>query len=117
MIPESLTLATKGFFLIMGASAINLYTSVTQFVGQVPAEVGSIESLGTHGLLVLGIVYLYRANQKLESDIRKIHEDQKSSGKEQLEALKDELKESRDSRDRLYDAIKGTLAATKNSNE
>lgn len=117
MIPESLTLAAKGFLLIMGASAISLYASVSQFVAQVPAEVGNIESLGSHGLLVLGIVYLYRANQKLESDIRKMHEEQKESGKKQLDALTEELKESRDSRDRLYDAIKGSLAAPKNSNE
>lgn len=111
MIPESLTLATKGFFMIVGASALDMFATFAQ----IPPEIGNLESLGTHGLLVLGIWYLYRANQKLEGDIRKMHEEQKTSGAEQLTALKDELKESRDSRDRLYDAIKGTL--TQNSND
>ena len=68
-----------------------------------------IEALGPQGLLLLGIVFLYRANQKLEAEIKKLHEDSQKFSKEQLDILKEQMKASDESREKLYLAIRGAL--------
>lgn len=109
MTSESLILGTKGVFCIAAAGVMHVAGAIAQTVSEPTALVKSLEGLGPQGLLLLGIVFLYRANQRLESEIRKLHEDNQNNSKEQLELLKQQLKVSDESRDRLYEAIRGAL--------
>ena len=109
MTSESLILGTKGIFLIASAGVLHVVGAIAQATSDPTALVKTLEGLGPQGLLLLGIVFLYRANQRLETEIRKLHEDSKASSKEQLEALKEHMQASDESRERLYEAIRGSL--------
>lgn len=109
MTSESIILGTKGLFLIATAGVLHVAGSIAQAVSEPTALVKSIEDLGPQGLLLLGVVYLYRANQKLEAEIRKLHEDTTKSTKEQIDLMKEQMRKSDESREKLYDAIRGAL--------
>lgn len=106
---DSVMLSLKGVYLILASGALHLGTVVAQ-LGEDPSTlVKSLESLGPQGLLLAGIVYLYRANQKLEQEIKRLHDEHKAATEKYLHELREQVTESTMSRDRLYEAIKGAL--------
>ena len=115
---ESLYLGYKGITLILGAGVL----SVSNFFGDVVSEpndlIKVVEGLGPQGLLVAGIVYLYRANLKLEAEMRRIRDQQSEAiteqaraNRDQYDLLKQQIDEANHSRDLLYKDIRGALNA------
>lgn len=123
---DSILLSIKGIYLILASGALSLATVIAEATEAIEptALIRSLESLGPQGLLLAGIIYLYRANQKLEAEIKKMHEDaakaaaeHKAASDAHLELLREQVEESNKSRDRLYNAIRGNLGLKNNSND
>ena len=115
---DSILLSMKGIFLILASGALHvasLFAQATQNV-EPTAIVEGLEKLGPQGLLLAGIVYLYRANQKLEIEIKTMHDRQEKANEAHLAAMAEQIKKSDESRDRLYDAIRGALSKNPPSN-
>ena len=115
---ESILLSVKGLYLILASGALHLVSLVAQTTVAVEptAVIKSLETLGPQGLLLAGIVYLYKANQKLEVEIKVMHEEQKKANDSHLALMKEQIEKSDESRDRLYNAIRGSLSKTQDSN-
>lgn len=109
---ESILLSMKGLYLILASGALHVVTLVAQAVDAVEptAVIRSLETLGPQGLLLAGIVYLYKANQKLETEIKTMHEEQKKANDAHLKMMQEQIEKSDESRDRLYNAIRGALS-------
>lgn len=107
---ESFTLFVKGVWLVAASGVLHVVTSVAQTVSEPTEVVKMLESLGPNGLLLAGIVFLYKANQRLEAEIRRMREEHQKSNDEHLRLLKEQVAESTESRNRLYQAIKGALS-------
>lgn len=118
MMNESILLSVKGLYLILASGALHLVSLVAQTTVAVEptAVIKSLETLGPQGLLLAGIVYLYKANQKLEVEIKVMHEEQKKANDSHLALMKEQIEKSDESRDRLYNAIRGSLSKTQDSN-
>lgn len=114
---ESVTLFVKGVWLVAASGALHVITSVAQTISEPTEIVKLLESLGPNGLLLAGIVFLYKANQRLEQEIRTMREEHRKSNDEHLEMLKKQVEESTESRNRLYEAIKGALAKPETHND
>jgi hypothetical protein len=112
---ESILLSMKGLYLILASGALHLVSLFAQASQAVEptALVDGLEKLGPQGLLLAGIVYLYRANQKLEVEIKTMHEEQKKANAAHLEMMQAQIEKSDESRDRLYEAIRGALSKNK----
>lgn len=110
---DSVMLSLKGVYLIVASGALHLWGTLAQLGEDPSALVRSLESLGPQGLLLAGIIYLYRANQRLELEIKRLHDEHKATTEKYLSELRQQVEESTASRDRLYDAIKGALAPNK----
>jgi hypothetical protein len=108
---DSILLSMKGLYLILASGALHVVSLVAQATEAIEptAVIKSLETLGPQGLLLAGIVYLYRANQKLEIEIKTMHDRQEKANEAHLAAMAEQIKRSDESRDRLYDAIRGTL--------
>lgn len=108
---DSILLSIKGLYLILASGALSLATTIAQVTEAIEPTVviKSLESLGPQGLLLAGIIYLYKANQKLEAEIKKMHEERTKSDEHHLTLLKAQIEASNQSRDRLYQAIRGTV--------
>lgn len=115
---ESILLSVKGLYLILASGTLHLVSLVAQTTVAVEptAVIKSLETLGPQGLLLAGIVYLYKANQKLEVEIKVMHEEQKKANDSHLALMKEQIEKSDESRDRLYNAIRGSLSKTQDSN-
>lgn len=109
MTSESIILGTKGVICIASAGILHVAGTIAQTVAEPTELVKNLEALGPQGLLLLGVVFLYRANQRLETEIKKLHEDAQKFTKEQMDILKEQMKNSDESRERLYQAIRGAL--------
>ena len=115
---DSIILSMKGLYLILASGALHVVSLFAQATSAVEptALVEGLEKLGPQGLLLAGIVYLYRANQKLETEIKAMHEEQKKANDAHLAMMKEQIEKSDESRDRLYNAIRGALSKTPNPN-
>ena len=115
MMNESILLSMKGLYLILASGALHVVSLFAQAQAAVEptALVEGLEKLGPQGLLLAGIVYLYRANQKLEVEIKAMHEEQKKANAAYLEKMQAQIEKSDESRDRLYEAIRGALSKNK----
>lgn len=115
---DSILLSVKGLYLILASGALHVVSLVAQATEAIEpaAIVKSLETLGPQGLLLAGIVYLYKANQKLEVEIKVMHEEQKKANDSHLALMKEQIEKSDESRDRLYNAIRGSLSKTQDSN-
>ena len=113
MMNESILLSMKGLYLILASGALHVVSLFAQAQAAEPtALVEGLEKLGPQGLLLAGIVYLYRANQKLEIEIKTMHEEQKKANAAYLDKMQAQIEKSDESRDRLYEAIRGALSKT-----
>jgi hypothetical protein len=109
---ESILLSMKGLYLILASGALHVVALIAQAADAIEptAIIRSLETLGPQGLLLAGIVYLYKANQKLEIEIKAMHEEQKKANDAHLKMMQEQIEKSDESRDRLYNAIRGALS-------
>jgi predicted ATP-grasp superfamily ATP-dependent carboligase len=117
---ESILLSVKGFYLIIASGVLHVVSLVAEATTDVadPTQIiRLLESLGPQGLLLAGIMYLYRANQKLEAEIKKIHDDQEKEREAREAHFQRQLEESNTSRDRLYRAIQKSTGINKDEDE
>jgi hypothetical protein len=109
---ESILLSMKGLYLILASGALHVVSLIAQAADAIEptAIIRSLETLGPQGLLLAGIVYLYKANQKLELEIKRMHEAQEKANAAHLKMMQEQIEKSDESRDRLYNAIRGALS-------
>jgi len=118
MMNDSIILSMKGLYLILASGALHVASLVAQASEAIEPTVlvEGLEKLGPQGLLLAGIVYLYRANQKLEIEIKTMHAAQEKANEDHLKMMREQIEKSDQSRDRLYDAIRGALSKNQTSN-